>query len=88
MHLRGLSQTLVSLQVSHSSRTRACDLKVNLHVDAFPHTSRQLHATNSAPPWEKTGRKIEGRRWVNSRAHYRPEGSLLRHALMQVVLQI
>lgn len=32
MHLRRLSLTLVSLQVSHSSRTRACDLKVNLHA--------------------------------------------------------
>lgn len=54
-HLRGLSWTLVSLQVSHPNRTRACDLKVNLH--ALLSLSRQLHATNSAPPREKTGRK-------------------------------
>lgn len=35
-HLRGFSQTLVSLQVSHSSRTKVCDLKVNLHAILSP----------------------------------------------------
>lgn len=84
IHLRGLSQTLVSLQVSHSSRTRACDLKVNLQ--ASPHSSRQLHANNTAPLGEKE--MEENRRDGLTPVHYMPEGSLLQHTLMQVVPQI
>lgn len=57
-HPRGLSRTLVSLQVSHSSRTRACDLKINLHAILSP-TPLANSMPLTAPPREKTGRKLK-----------------------------